>query len=149
MELKIIRSIQAVVDYDEEKRRRSVSLRRLERVIITKTLRSCIPIYRLLPADEDIAINAQDVFKNLCMGSLVENSDILMVSPLTLKQSVLRYIDQEILMAKSGAPGTADVQDQFAERYRYYQKADRRFRCGRQNPDDYPRYLLPQCGDHR
>lgn len=58
----------------------------------------------LITADEDIAINAQDVFKNLCMGSLVENSDILMVSPLTLKQSVLRYIDQEILMAKSGAP---------------------------------------------
>lgn len=58
----------------------------------------------LVTANEDIALNAQDVFKNLCMGSLVENSDILMVSPLTLKQSVLRYIDQEILLAKSGAP---------------------------------------------
>lgn len=58
----------------------------------------------LITANEEIAMNAQDVFKNLCMGSLVENSDILMVSPLTLKQSVLRYIDQEILMAKSGAP---------------------------------------------
>ena len=44
----------------------------------------------LITANEDIAINAQDVFKNLCMGSLVENSDILMVSPLTLKPAVLR-----------------------------------------------------------
>lgn len=58
----------------------------------------------IMTADEDIALNAQDVFKNLCMGSLVENSDILMVSPLTLKQSVLRYIDKEILSAKAGLP---------------------------------------------
>ena len=36
----------------------------------------------LITANEEIAMNAQDVFKNLCMGSLVENSDILMVSPL-------------------------------------------------------------------
>ncbi len=58
----------------------------------------------LITADEDIALNAQDVFKNLCMGSLVENSDILMVSPLTLKPAVLRNIDREIALAKSGAP---------------------------------------------
>ncbi|MEG0382452.1 MAG: polyphosphate kinase 1 [Christensenella sp.] len=58
----------------------------------------------LMTANEDIALNAQDVFKNLCMGSLVENSDILMVSPLTLKQSVLRYIDNEILAANADMP---------------------------------------------
>lgn len=58
----------------------------------------------LITANEDIALNAQDVFKNLCMGSLVENSDILMVSPLTLKPAVLRGIDREILLAKAGAP---------------------------------------------
>lgn len=58
----------------------------------------------IMTADEEIALNAQDVFKNLCMGSLVETSDILLVSPLTLKQAVLRYIDKEILSAKAGLP---------------------------------------------
>ncbi len=57
----------------------------------------------LLTANEDIAMAAQDVFKSLCMGSLVENSDLLMVSPLTLKPAVLRGIDREIALAKSGA----------------------------------------------
>ncbi len=58
----------------------------------------------IMTANEDVALNAQDVFKNLCMGSLVEHSDILMVSPLTLKQAVLRDIDKEILSAKAGLP---------------------------------------------
>ncbi|WP_066650093.1 polyphosphate kinase 1 [Christensenella timonensis] len=57
----------------------------------------------LFTANEEIAMGAQDVFKNLCMGSLVENSDLLMVSPLTLKPAVLRGIDREIALAKSGA----------------------------------------------
>ncbi|MEG0914506.1 MAG: polyphosphate kinase 1, partial [Christensenellaceae bacterium] len=58
----------------------------------------------LITANDDIAMNAQDVFKNLCMGSLVENSDILMVSPLTLKPLILRNIEKEIALAKTGAP---------------------------------------------
>ncbi|MEG1394018.1 MAG: polyphosphate kinase 1 [Christensenellaceae bacterium] len=58
----------------------------------------------LITANSDIALNAQDVFKNLCMGSLVENSDILMVSPLTLKPLILRNIEKEIALAKTGAP---------------------------------------------
>ncbi len=57
-----------------------------------------------MTADRDIALNAQDVFKNLCMGSLVESSDLLMVSPLTLKQEVLRLIEKETALAKTGAP---------------------------------------------
>ncbi|MDL2238243.1 polyphosphate kinase 1 [Christensenellaceae bacterium OttesenSCG-928-K19] len=57
-----------------------------------------------ITADTDIAINAQDVFKNLCMGSLVETSDLLMVSPLTLKQEVLRLIEKESEIAKTGKP---------------------------------------------
>ncbi len=55
-----------------------------------------------ITANEDIAVNAQDVFKNLCMGSLVESSDLLMVSPLTLKPRVLQLIDEEIAYAKKG-----------------------------------------------
>ncbi len=57
-----------------------------------------------ITSNKEIALNAQDVFKNLCMGSLVETSDLLLVSPLTLKQEVLRLIDKEILAAKSGLP---------------------------------------------
>ena len=103
----------------------------------------------LITADEDIAINAQDVFKNLCMGSLVENSDILMVSPLTLKQSVLRYIDQEILMAKSGAPAQLTFKINSLNDTDIIKKLIAASDAGVKNPDDYPRYLLPQCGDHR
>ncbi len=55
-----------------------------------------------ITADEQIAVNAQDVFKNLCMGSLVESSEHLMVSPLTLKPRVLELIDEEIGYAKKG-----------------------------------------------
>jgi len=55
-----------------------------------------------ITANEDIAINAQDVFKNLCMGSLVETSDLLMVSPLTLKPEVMRLIENETAIAKGG-----------------------------------------------
>ena len=55
-----------------------------------------------ITADEDIAINAQDIFKNLGVGSLVEHSDTLLVSPLTLKNEILRLIDKEIEVAKKG-----------------------------------------------
>lgn len=58
----------------------------------------------LFTSNEDMALGAQDVFKNLCMGSLVENSDLLMVSPLTLKPAILRAIDREIALARAGAP---------------------------------------------
>ena len=58
----------------------------------------------LMTASEEIALNAQDVFRNLCMGSLVENSDLLLVSPLTLKQSVLAGIERETAMAKADVP---------------------------------------------
>jgi polyphosphate kinase len=53
-------------------------------------------------ANEDIAINAQDIFKNLSMGSLVESSDLLMVAPLTLKPEVMRLIGKEISIARNG-----------------------------------------------
>lgn len=57
-----------------------------------------------ITSDEDIALNAQDIFKNLGVGSLVEHSDTLLVSPLTLKNEVIRLIDEEIAVAKKGEP---------------------------------------------
>ncbi len=56
----------------------------------------------LITANHDIGLNALDIFKNLSMGSLVEQSDILLVSPLTLKPAVLNLIDREIKFAKNG-----------------------------------------------
>lgn len=58
--------------------------------------------FSLITADKEIAMNAQEVFKTLCMGSLVETSDLLLVSPLTLKQKVMIYIQEEIEQAKKG-----------------------------------------------
>lgn len=58
--------------------------------------------FSLLTADIDIAMNAQDIFQNLCTGTLVEKSEYLLVSPLTLKQTVLRYIDEEIKAVRAG-----------------------------------------------
>ncbi len=57
-----------------------------------------------ITANEEIAVNAQDVFRNLCMGSLVESSPLLLVSPLTLKPGVLQLIEEEIGYAKAGKP---------------------------------------------
>ncbi len=55
-----------------------------------------------ITSDTEIALNAQDVFKNLFMGGLVEHSDLLLVAPLTLKQEVLRLIEAERDIAASG-----------------------------------------------
>jgi len=56
----------------------------------------------LLTSNPEIALNAQDVFQNLCTGTLVEKSEFLLVSPLTLKQTVMHYIDEEIKKARAG-----------------------------------------------
>ncbi|MBD5559316.1 MAG: polyphosphate kinase 1 [Clostridia bacterium] len=59
-----------------------------------------------ITSDHDIGLNALDVFKNLSMGSLVEESKELLVSPLTLKQTVMSMIDEEIAEAKAGRPAS-------------------------------------------
>lgn len=57
-----------------------------------------------MTSDRDIALDALNVFKNLSMGSLVDESEHLMVSPRTLKKKVIRLIDEEIAEAKAGRP---------------------------------------------
>ena len=56
----------------------------------------------LMTANEDIAKEAAEVFNCLSTGRLVEESNYLLVSPLTLRQSVIKLMDMEILKAKSG-----------------------------------------------
>ncbi len=55
-----------------------------------------------LTAKEEVALNAQNVFQNLCTNNLVEDSPLLLVSPLVLKPFVLKKIDEEIAVAKEG-----------------------------------------------
>lgn len=57
-----------------------------------------------MTAKKDIGRDAFDVFKNLSMGSLVEESKNLLVSPLQLKKKILKLMDAEIEEAKAGRP---------------------------------------------
>lgn len=56
----------------------------------------------LMTANENIAKEAAEVFNCLSTGRLVEESNYLLVSPLTLRQSVVKMMDKEILKAKNG-----------------------------------------------
>lgn len=56
----------------------------------------------LMTANEDIAKEAAEVFNCLSTGRLVEESNYLLVSPLTLRKSVIKMMDKEILKAKNG-----------------------------------------------
>lgn len=61
--------------------------------------------YSLMTADRDIGADASIVFNCLSIGSLVEYSKKLLVSPLCLKSKVIQMIDGEIACAKSSAGG--------------------------------------------
>ncbi len=56
----------------------------------------------LMTANENIAKEAAEVFNCLSTGRLVEESNYLLVSPLTLRQSVIKMMNAEILKAKNG-----------------------------------------------
>lgn len=56
----------------------------------------------LMTANENIAKEAAEVFNCLSTGCLVEESNYLLVSPLTLRQSIVKMMDKEILKAKNG-----------------------------------------------
>lgn len=56
----------------------------------------------LMTADENIADEAVKVFDSLVAGELVENSETLLVAPLSLQNKVLEMLDNEIQIAKAG-----------------------------------------------
>lgn len=56
----------------------------------------------LMTANENIAKEAAEVFNCLSTGRLVEESNYLLVSPLTLRQSIIKMMNAEILKAKNG-----------------------------------------------
>lgn len=56
----------------------------------------------LMTANPEIGLEAGMVFNALSIGTLVENTRHLLVAPLGLQSSIIRFIDYEISAAKSG-----------------------------------------------
>ncbi len=59
----------------------------------------------LMTANADIAADAADVFRALCIGELVEDAKTLLVAPKCLQNKVLEFMDNEIALAKAGGDG--------------------------------------------
>ena len=59
----------------------------------------------LMTCDSIIAADAQEVFRTLSIGELVENSKRLMVAPRCLQNKVLELMDNEIAVARAGGEG--------------------------------------------
>lgn len=59
----------------------------------------------LLTADRDIAADAEAVFSGLLNGTFVEKTRKLLVSPLALRPQIIRMIDEQINLARSGREG--------------------------------------------
>ncbi|MBR1864672.1 MAG: polyphosphate kinase 1 [Ruminococcus sp.] len=59
----------------------------------------------LMTSDKVIAEDAEEVFRTLSMGELVENSKKLMVAPHCLQNKVLELMDNEIAVARAGGEG--------------------------------------------
>lgn len=61
--------------------------------------------FSLMTANSDIADDAQNVFKALSVGELVESSKMLLVAPLCLQNRVLEMMNDEINIARAGGKG--------------------------------------------
>ena len=59
----------------------------------------------LMTSNSDIAKDAAEVFRALCIGSLVEDAKTLLVAPKCLQNKVLEFMDNEIALAKAGGDG--------------------------------------------
>lgn len=58
--------------------------------------------FSLMTADQNIGAEASVVFNNLAIGHLVENTNHLLVAPLSLQNKIIEMIDYEIALAKTG-----------------------------------------------
>ncbi|MDO5402998.1 MAG: polyphosphate kinase 1 [Eubacteriales bacterium] len=56
----------------------------------------------LITADKAIAVEANEVFQNLCMGQVMEETHELLASPKCLQNRVMEFIDKEIQHRKNG-----------------------------------------------
>lgn len=59
----------------------------------------------LMTSNTRIGRDAEEVFKALSIGELVEESDLLLVAPRCLQDRVLEMMDEEIAAAKAGGEG--------------------------------------------
>lgn len=71
----------------------------------------------LLTANREIGTDAAEFFKNMSIGNLDGEYRHLLVSPTSLKASVLSCIDEEIRKGKNGA---CSYENEFSHRYRLY-----------------------------
>jgi len=63
----------------------------------------------LMTANSDIGSEAQMVFDALVNNRLIEKSEHLLVAPLALRDPILKMIDEEIELAKSGQPAYVGI----------------------------------------
>lgn len=61
--------------------------------------------YSLMTANKRIAHDIGRVFNKLFLGEMIENTDLLLVSPLCLRNPILKMIDNEITKVKYGLKG--------------------------------------------
>ncbi len=59
----------------------------------------------LMTSDSEIAADAEEVFRTLSIGEVVENSKSLLVAPHCLQNKVVEMMDNEISIAKAGGEG--------------------------------------------
>lgn len=59
----------------------------------------------LMTSNDQIAEDAQEVFRTLSIGEVVEHSKLLLVAPHCLQNRVLEMMDNEIAVAKAGGEG--------------------------------------------
>lgn len=59
----------------------------------------------LMTSNNEIAKDAEEVFRTLSMGELVERTNALLVAPHCLQNKVLEMMDDEIAIAKAGGEG--------------------------------------------
>jgi polyphosphate kinase len=59
----------------------------------------------LMTSNSDIAADAEEVFRTLSIGELVESTKALLVAPHCLQNRVLEMMDKEIAIAKAGGEG--------------------------------------------
>ena len=59
----------------------------------------------LMTSNTDIAKDAEEVFRTLSLGEVVENSGTLLVAPHCLQNKIVEMMDNEIAIAKNGGEG--------------------------------------------
>lgn len=74
----------------------------MEQVILTEKTAKLYTDLALFTSSEAIAKETADVFNNLGLGDVVDNTEHLLVAPKCLQNKILSLIDEQIAIAKEG-----------------------------------------------